>query len=203
MMRGLIALALAIGVIGLISVYLSPDDLRRCDPSPQEANELIICKKADAIVVVSGGDTDARTQEAIELYRRGWAGLLIFSGAAADPASPSNAKAMKTYAIERGVPASAILTEEASKTTHENAKLVRGVFADHKISRAILVTSAYHQRRAGIEFSRIVGTQTQIIHHPVARDRHWSAWWWLTPHGWWLALSEIVKIILVYIGASR
>lgn len=203
MIKWLVAIGVFAGAIGLISVYLAPDDLRRCGASPNQSSEHVVCKKADAIVAVSGGDTEARTQEAIELYRRGWADTLIFSGAAADPSSPSNAEAMKAYAMERGVPAAAILIEEASKTTHENAKLVRSLFAKHKISQAILVTSAYHQRRAGIEFSRIVGAQTHIIHHPVASDRHWSAWWWLTPHGWWLALSEIVKIIMVYIGASR
>ena len=41
------------------------------------------CRKADAIVVVSGGDTNARTDEAIKLYKEGWAPLIVVSGAAA------------------------------------------------------------------------------------------------------------------------
>ena len=74
--------------IGVIGVYLSPDDLAKCDPSPSAKDG---CLKADAIAVVSGGNTDLRTAEAIRLFEAGWANYLIVSGAAADPTSPSNA----------------------------------------------------------------------------------------------------------------
>lgn len=202
-MRFLIAIVIAAVTIGLIGIYLGPDDLKRCGASPDAAVELGVCKKADAIIAVSGGDTDARTQEAINLYYKGWADILIFSGAAADTSGPSNAQAMRQYAIDRGVPESAIIIEGASKTTRENAQLSRELFTRNNISRIILVTSAYHQRRASIEFRTVAGSDVSIINHPVARDRQWSQWWWATPGGWWLAGGEIVKIILGYMGMAR
>ena len=64
----------AIVVFGL-SVYLSPNDLEKCD-SPGDGD----CRMADAIIVVSGGDTNARTDEAIKLYKSGWAPLIIVWG---------------------------------------------------------------------------------------------------------------------------
>src|SRR5687768_17407890 len=70
--------------------------------------------KADAIVAISGGETDARTAEAVRLYNQGLAPNLIFSGAAADPNGPSNAKAMAASAHEAGVPTSAIHLDETS-----------------------------------------------------------------------------------------
>jgi uncharacterized SAM-binding protein YcdF (DUF218 family) len=197
------ALFLAGLSVVLIGVYLAPDDLARCQTGPVVSDATDHCQPADAIIAVSGGDTMARTKEAVKLYRAGWAPLLVFSGAAADKTGPSNARAMQDYALELGVPSSAILVEEASETTHQNAKLSHGVLANNKLSRVILVTSGYHQRRASIEFRNAAGSEIAIHNHPVASDNQWSSWWWLTPNGWWLALSELVKIILVYIGVSR
>lgn len=187
----------------LIGIYLAPDDLKNCKNIPDENSQIIACKKADAIVAVSGGDTDARTDHAIDLYKRGWADTLIFSGAAADKSGPSNAEAMRKYAIKNGVPANAIVTEENSKTTQENAKLSQEVFSDMNISRVILVTSAYHQRRASIEFKLATGGSVKIDNHPVKQDKQWSDWWWLTPNGWWLAMGEIIKIVVTYAGVPR
>ena len=50
-------------VIGL-SIYLAPDDLAKCPKGPTMTSP---CVAADAIVAVSGGDTQARTDEAIRL----------------------------------------------------------------------------------------------------------------------------------------
>lgn len=183
----------------LLGVYLAPDDLARCDQQPTTGE----CVAADAIVAVSGGDTQARTHEAVELYHRGWAPKLVFSGAAADKTGPSNASVMRMQAIASGVPEADIIVEDTSETTHQNARHSSDVFASNNFQRVILVTSAYHQRRASIEFHQNTDGATKVVNHPVATDRQWMRWWWITPTGWWLALSELVKIILVYTGVSR
>lgn len=200
MIRLVFMVIMALLAVTLVGTYLAPDDLARCDSIPSQQQG---CEKADAIIAVSGGDTNARTLEAVELYKNGWAGTLIFSGAAADKSGPSNAEAMRQYALTQGVPSGAIITEGFSETTHENAKLSDGVLKSYDFRKVILVTSGYHQRRASIEFSKSVGEETVIINHPVKRDNQWSEWWWLTPSGWYLAGSEITKILLVYLGISR
>ncbi|HMR73214.1 MAG TPA: YdcF family protein, partial [Candidatus Saccharibacteria bacterium] len=73
-----------------LPLYLGPDDLAGCASLPDATGR---CEKADAIVAVSGGDTMARVDQAIELYKNGWATMLIFSGAALDKTGPSNASA--------------------------------------------------------------------------------------------------------------
>lgn len=194
-----VILVLIAGGIFMISVFLAPDDLKQCAANPDGSK--LGCQKADAIVAISGGDTEARTAEAVRLYKDGWAPRLIFSGAALDENSPSNAIAMKRQAIDAGVPASAISIEELARNTTENAVRTRQLAVQQGLRRVILVTSAYHQRRASIEFNRVFG-DTKIINHPVIRDRHWSPWWWLTPTGWWLAVSELAKIVVVSFGGS-
>ena len=200
MIREIIAIvaAVVIVVVGL-SLYLSPNDLADCDARPSEKTD---CQPADAIVAISGGDTPARTAEAIKLYINGWAPKLIFSGAALDKSGPSNAEVMRSQALAAGVPASDILIEEYGETTKQNAENTQDILADNSISSVILVTSGYHQRRAGLEFNKRAET-VEVRNHPVASDRQWSAWWWLTPGGWFLAISEFIKIIAFYIGGTH
>lgn len=66
----------------------------------------------------------------------------------------------------------------------------------------MLVTSGYHQRRAFLEFKKYSPNVT-VRNSPLNNDMQWSSLWWLTPKGWWLAGSELVKIIAFYTGSSR
>ena len=200
MIRGIIiaVAAFATVVIGL-SIYLAPDDLAHCDVRPSDKGD---CRAADAVVAVSGGDTAARTREAIKLYQNGWGSKLIFSGAAQDKSGPSNAEVMRREARGAGVPEDDILIEESGETTKQNAEKTRSIFERNGISSVILVTSAYHQRRAGLEFAKR-SEGVSVRNHPVAHDNQWSAWWWLTPMGWFLAIGESVKIIAFYLGGTR
>jgi len=192
--------AIIVALIIGISFYLQPNDFIGCQEVP--ATGAPQCEKADAIVVVSGGDTMARTDEGIRLYKSGWADTLVFSGAAQDKSGPSNAAAMRTRALAQSVPSSAILVEEKSATTEENALNTKTILANNDIKNVILVTSGYHQRRAALEFEKLGGTIT-LRNHPLINDKDWSLLWWLTPRGWWLAGSEIVKIIALSISGAR
>ena len=179
------------GLTLALSVYLSPNDLRDC---LLEEN----CQEVDAVVVISGGDTMARVDEGVRLYSLGLSRWLIVAGAAADRQGPSNAMVMKERAIYKGVPADHILMDEHSNDTNENARHVRQIVENNNIESIILVTSAYHQRRAYLEFSYSLGRGVRVYNSPVATDNSWERLWWLTPHGWWLALSEVVKITVVH-----
>ncbi len=187
-----------IAIIGL-SVYLQPNDLRGCNEQPSISSS---CQAVDAIVAVSGGDTNARTDAAIRLYKNSWAPILIFSGAAQDKTGPSNAEAMKARAIEQGVPMSVILLDESSETTKQNAENTKTIFQSRSITSVILVTSGYHQRRASLEFNKRADTVT-IKNSPVYDDQDWSFWWWTSPRGWTFATTELFKIILFNFGATQ
>lgn len=200
MMRWIIAgVVMLVLLIGGINWFLAPDNLMQCSEAP---SNLEGCGAADVIIAVSGGDTSARTQEAIDLYKNGWASKLIFSGAAQDKSGPSNAATMQQQAIRQGVPKAAITIEDQSETTKENAEKTRDILADENIHSAIVVTSRYHMKRTILEFrDRAPGVDFRA--HPTVADSQWSSWWWLTPYGWYLALSEIVKIVLFYVGGGR
>ena len=197
-MRWLILIAtLIIVFIATITVYLQPNSFLGCGTTPTNG----ACGMADAIVVVSGGDTQARTAAGINLYKNGWANVLILSGAAQDKSGPSNAEAMKLQSIQAGVPADAIIIDERAESTQQNAENTQTIFAAHNYKDIILVTSGYHQRRASLEFTKHNPGVT-IRNYPVTQDSDWGWFWWLTPRGWWLAGGELVKIVAFYLGAT-
>ncbi len=201
-MLKLILVCFALLAIGTptLSAYLSPDQLSGCESIPSLSAP---CQKADAIVAVSGGNTSDRAKEAIELYQLGWADVLVFSGAAKDTSGPSNAEAMAQQAIRSGVPKTAILTEDFSQTTKQNAQQLNQLLDPNVYQRVILVTSGYHQRRASLEFQASSAGTVEIVNHPTSYDEDWPMWWWATPRGWWLAGGEIVKILAFYTGQSQ
>ena len=192
----IVVVVLFIVAIWAIGSYLAPDDLAKCAVTPSTKKG---CETADAIVAVSGGDTSARAAEAIKLYNNGWGTLLIFSGAAADTSGPSNAEVMKQQAIDAGIDPRVILTDDVSKTTTENATETTNIFQQHGVKSAIIVTSAYHERRATLEFDRRALGVT-VRSHPVAQDKQWGPFWWLTPTGWLLAIPELVKSLVLSTG---
>lgn len=144
-----------------------------------------------------------RAAEAIKLYNAGWADYIIFSGAAFDEASPSNAAVMKQQAIDADVPAGKIITEDTSRTTHQNAEKTAELLQRYSVNRLIVVTSPYHQRRAGLEFKTIAGSAVSILNHPAQGDPDWPWYWWLTPRGWWLAIGELAKVGATHAGESQ
>lgn len=197
----IIIILIVVGVIAGISFYLQPNDFIGCGDTPDAKSTK--CVSADAIVVVSGGDTNARTDEGIRLFKNGWADSIVFSGAAQDKTGPSNASAMRKRAIAEGVPASAIYIDEQAATTEQNAANTKTIFKDNDFSTVILVTSGYHQRRSELEFRKESAGSVTVLDHPLLKDKDWSFWWFVTPRGWWLAGGELVKIIVFYAQGAK
>src|ERR1700687_590884 len=149
---------------------------------------------ADVIVAISG-DTGARANTAITLWKQGYAPFIAFSGAAIDPGSVSSAEIMRREALRQGGSESATLIEPASATTEENASEVAKLMVTRKMRSAILVTSPYHQRRAALLFTRSFGPAGLVLRNYPARDPEWN------PDLWWLheplrsrTLIEIAKL---------
>lgn len=150
-------------------------------------------QQADVIVAPSG-DAGPRTQTAVDLWKQGYAPLLLFSGASLDPNSAPSAELMKRDAVRLGVPADAILIEPNATTTEENARLVAELMRERRLHTAILVTSPYHQRRASILFSRAFAADLTFRNHP-ADDPDWDAdRWWLEQPARTLTLVELAKL---------
>ena len=183
------------GVVLLISLALLTIFGSAYYLSPQDQ-----LTKADAIVVISGGQTRTRAERGIELYKQGWAPKLVFSGAALD-SGPSNAHEMRLQALRAGVPDEAILSDEDARTTYENAVNTKRMLEENDVRSLILVTSPYHQRRANMTFRYIYGADYKIINQSSFDNRWSKAAWWATPFGVYITASEIAKVL--YISATN
>jgi uncharacterized SAM-binding protein YcdF (DUF218 family) len=156
--------------------------------------------KADVIVAISG-DTGARADSAIALWKQGYAPLLIFSGGSSDPASVASAELMKRTAVAAGVPANAILVEGESATTEENARKVALLMRSKALRSAILVTSPYHQRRAATLFEREFGPASLSLVNRPATDPVWDPnLWWTSDPSRSLTLIELAKLGALVVG---
>ena len=90
-----------------------------------------------------------RIHGAAQLYRKGYAPLVIISGG--DPSvqhARQPADLMAQFAEELGVPPSAILLEKQSEDTHASAVHVAALCRQRGIERVLLVSDAMHMRRA-------------------------------------------------------
>ena len=160
-------------------------------------------EKVDAIVAISG-DTGARADTAITLWKAGWAPIIVFSGAAIDPESVSSAEIMRREALRQGVPENAVLVEGASTTTEENAAEVAKLMTGRKLRSAILVTSPYHQRRAAYEFHRAFDPRGLVFRNHPANDSEWNAFlWWRQEPVRSRTLLELVKLGAVYLSQTK
>lgn len=153
-------------------------------------------RKADVIVVVSGGDTVERTDEGVRLWKDNWAPKIAFAGAAADR-GVSNAVVMRQRAVNQGVPLDATMIEEKSTNTKENAELLKPILDAQNMKTVILVSSPYHTRRVKTTFQKVYGKDYTFIAHP-AKDSLWArSSWWKQPSTIQLTWDELRKTLFV------
>lgn len=123
---------------------------------------------ADAIVVLGGNTANGRANwflpydketaivrvdAAAELYLAGRAPKVVLSGGALE-GDVSEARGMAHAIRQQGVPESALILENASRTTYENATLTEDQLKARGIGKVLLVTSALHMPRAMAAFSK-------------------------------------------------
>ena len=115
--------------------------------------------KSDCILAL--GSHDLRVADrAAELYLQGWAPLVIMSGGLGNFTqnmwTESEADKFAAIAIERGVPANAILIENRSTNTGENILLTQQLLAKKGLDpqNFILVQKPYMERRSYATFKK-------------------------------------------------
>jgi uncharacterized SAM-binding protein YcdF (DUF218 family) len=89
---------------------------------------------------------------AAQLYQAGKAPLLLLSGGSAAHLRPEAEEMAEILAI-MGVPEAAMLLEGHSRNTYENALYSAQLLQQRAVRRVLLVTSAFHMRRAEAVFA--------------------------------------------------
>lgn len=139
---------------------------------------------ADAIVVLGAAAYDTRPspvfteriRHGIELYERGYAGALVFTGGYGDGARFSESQVARTFALRAGVPEQAILIETLSRTTYQNLARSRDLLSEHGLQRVIVVSDPLHMARA-LRLCRHLGIDAVGSPTPSTRFRSFRTQW--------------------------
>jgi uncharacterized SAM-binding protein YcdF (DUF218 family) len=95
-----------------------------------------------------------RILEGISLVKRGIADKLFIVGGSGDPFDrhASEARVLRTFALELGLHDEQVLTEEFSRNTYENAVKATAIMRAAPYRDLVLITTALHMRRAAAAF---------------------------------------------------
>ena len=168
---------------------------------------------ADAIFVLAGTQME-RPLEGVDLYKEGWAPLVVLSPGRPEPAErlvqsrgvrfPSYSSMVRDAMVQLDVPASAIVANPGSvDNTASEANLLRGMVIARQWHRVIIVTSKLHVRRAGFAFRRgLAGTGATPIMRASRYDPSDPAHWWQKRADLRFTVSEWVKLILYWFGLA-
>ena len=140
---------------------------------------------ADAIIVLGAAAYDARPspvfeeriRHGIDLYQRGLAKKLIFTGGyGGGGARFSESQVARRYALKHGVPESAILIESSSRTTRQNLEQARKLMQQRGLHRVIVVSDPLHMSRA-LRLSHDLGIDALGSSTPSTRFRTVHTQW--------------------------
>ncbi|MFN0084197.1 MAG: YdcF family protein [Blastocatellia bacterium] len=103
--------------------------------------------KSDVIVALGGDVRCNRERRGAELYHQGWAPKIVISGVQA-AWGIHTADAGKRYLISLGVPPEDIFMIRDTLNTRTEIKALKQLMTENGWKTSILVTSAFHSRRA-------------------------------------------------------
>jgi uncharacterized SAM-binding protein YcdF (DUF218 family) len=139
------------------------------------------------------GDRAAR---AAELYRQGWAPVVVASGRMLRPYA--GIAELETHDLEAdGVSQSAILQfPQRAEDTAEEAIALRGLIAQHGWHSVMIVTSNYHTRRAQFIFGRVLPADVESHVASAADASYDPGGWWYSRQGIKIFTSECVAYLV-------
>ena len=164
-------------------------------------------ERADAIVVLSGSSTLAeRTQHAAQLYSQNRSQRILLTTdnqqggwSRTEQRNPYFHEIAINELTRSGVPAQNIeVITPPVDSTWDEAMLVTEYAKKQKLGSILIVTSAYHSRRALWSFRTLMhDTNIQVGLDPVPTgiQTPQPATWWLHGRGWQLVLVEYFKMI--------
>jgi uncharacterized SAM-binding protein YcdF (DUF218 family)/glycosyltransferase involved in cell wall biosynthesis len=138
----------------------------RMSAAPQAADAIVVFAGGVGETGKAGGGSQERLNEAIELYKGGYAKYLVLSSGYVY--SFNEAESMRDFAVSQGVPEAAIVLEERSTNTYQNVTFVNDILKDHKWRSILLVSSPYHMRRATMVWHKVA---PEISVTPTPPDR--------------------------------
>jgi len=175
---------------GLATVLIVDDELQPAD-----------------IIFVLSGDVDSRPFYAADLFKQGLAPQIMMFQAADSPAVelglfPNRTDVAIEILKELGVPAENIKQLAfggGATSTRDEARFLGRYVEEHNVTRVILVTNAFHTRRAKWIFDKELSGSGVTVE--IAAAPHWNfdeTNWWQQEYGLLAFVDEYSKLFYYY-----
>jgi len=163
-------------------------------------------QKADVIVVLNGRDTE-RSLAAVDLYKQGYANLIIIAQGSKQPGTDEfwervgnnfNGKIFFQRAIEAmGVPEHAFkLIGNGVASTYDEAMATKEFLKKNGYKSILLVTSKWHSKRAYLTFkSALKNDGIKIVIQPSRYDVFDPDAWWKNRNDTELFFYEYIRLV--------
>lgn len=168
----------------------------------------------DVIILLGGGIIDrvpdltgtaapsplmmGRIVTAVRLYKRLGLPIIVTGGRVFGDGAVSEAPVVKRFLVDLGVPESIITEEDRARNTAQNARLTAAICHQQGYSRPILLTAAYHLKRARMAFDATGMTVTPFPAYFLGSGDHAYTWYHLLPRA--AALYTSANALYEYIG---
>ncbi len=161
-----------------------------------------IPRKADLIIVLNGRDTE-RSLAAVDLYKQGYANLIVIARLATQPGSDEFKRRVgdnfdgRTFfqrAVEAmGVPkTSLVIIGNGVTSTYDEAIAARDFLREKGYKTMILVTSKWHSRRAYLTFQSVFKNENvTMTFYPTKYDT-------FDPRTWWKSRTDVKSVFSEY-----
>jgi uncharacterized SAM-binding protein YcdF (DUF218 family) len=202
--RTLILLSLAAALTAVWALFEGGRFLQREDA----------LQHADAIYVL-GGSRLERPLEAVDLFKAGYAPVILLSPGQEEEAVaivrnrgvavPRDIDSVLDALAGLGVPRSALIVGNGSvDNTAEEGAMLKAEAAQRGWRTVIVVTSKYHTRRAGFAMRRALdGTGVAVVVRATRYDLSDPARWWRRRRDVRLLIEEWPKVIAYRLGLSQ
>jgi uncharacterized SAM-binding protein YcdF (DUF218 family) len=192
-------------VVVLACVVIAAAALIGREPILQAVGDFLVVsdllQKGDAVIAI-GGDGPERVATAMQLVREGYGEWLIVSGGPYARGLNSG-HLMRDQALAAGMPAARLLVDDQAESTSDNARGSARLMEEHRLTSAVLLTSPYHTRRAGMIFGREFGRRRLAVRVMAVDDGHFRAeQWWTREFERRLVVREYGKLVL-FLGGIR
>lgn len=170
------------------------------------AGRFLVCyeqpRKADVIVILAG-DRGERTEYGVLLFKQKMADKIVMSGGKVYN-DLTIASIMKKHAESLGVPEEAIISEDESDSTMQNAQFTKSILLEKGYKKAIIVSSNYHMRRVRMVFEKVYKDTGIKLFYCAAKNRDFDEnHWWSNSKSIMLTLSEYIKLIGYFLGRGE
>jgi len=199
-LRWLGAICVALLLLGL-AAYAFHRPLLRGFASALTVDDAVA--PADFLYVL-GGDVNTRPFHAADLFRRGFAPRVVVPRTQDRPASergfyPNDADVAVRILQQEGVPDSAITMLDMPggvTSTQDEGRVLRDYLRGQPAQRVIVVTSAFHTRRARWTLRReLRGVEADLRMAAAEDDRFDASNWWTREAGFLAYVSEMLKFV--------